>query len=224
MTAFWQYLNTLDGELLLLINNCNAPFFDQFFYSYSGRFIWSLLYVAIIAYCILRWRKQGIWLVLAVIACVVLADQISAHLIKPLVCRLRPTHDNDISQYVHLVNEYRGGLYGFVSSHAANCFAIATLMCLATKDKIVSWTLFVWAAINAYSRMYLGVHYPGDIVCGTALGVAIAVLIYYALRKSDVLANGDRMNDYKHNISYILPVTFLSTVIYLVVHSLITCA
>ena len=215
MSAGIQYLNDIDGQLLLLINNAHNSFFDEFFYTFSGRHVWIALYVALIAYCVIRWKAQGLWIVLALIASVVLADQISAHLIKPLVCRLRPTHDPILAQYVHLVHEYRGGLYGFVSSHAANCFAIATLTTLFSKDRLLATTLFTWASINAYSRMYLGVHYPGDILCGTIIGVLIALCLYGITKRWLTYSKAN----YNNIIKWIIPATFIATIIIIILLS-----
>ena len=220
MLRVLEYLNELDGQLLLLINNHNSAFTDNFFYSYSGKWVWVALYAALIAYCIIRWRSKGLWVVLALIVSVVLADQISSHLIKPLVCRLRPTHDLSLSQYVHLVNGYRGGLYGFVSSHAANSFAIALLIHLIAREKTVSATMFIWACINVYSRMYLGVHYPGDIICGTIIGLLVAVATYLPIRSRIV-----QLADYKPNLNTLLklivPCSFVLTLIGIIIGSII---
>ena len=106
-----------------------------------------------------------------------LADYISSGLIKPLVCRLRPTHEPAIMDTLHLVNNYRGGWFGFVSSHAANTLACALLFCLVWRKPAAYW-LMLWVALNCYSRMYLGVHYLGDILGGLAVGCLTAGLAY----------------------------------------------
>lgn len=219
MSAIWQYLNELDGQLLLIINGWQTPFLSNFLYTCSGRYTWVLLYISIIVYCLIRWKKQGLWIIAATILCVVLADQFSAHLIKPLVCRLRPTHDPSLAPLINIVNDYRGGLYGFVSSHAANCFAVSTFVTMVSKNKIASATLFTWAAINIYSRMYLGVHYPGDIICGAILGSVIALILYKVLKlKKNFPIMG---NDSTKNINNgcIIATAFTITILYVAIRA-----
>lgn len=113
-----------------------------------------------------------------------LSDLISNNLFKKVFQRYRPSHNLDIADQLHYVNDYHGGMYGFVSSHSANMFALAMFVYLILKDKYkYSWTVFLWAFLIAYSRMYLGVHYPADIICGGALGVLIGWLMYKLLFK-----------------------------------------
>ena len=117
--------------------------------------------------------------ILAFVALIVLcSDQLSSSVIKPLVCRERPTHNVDIQDQIHTVNGYVGGLYGFVSSHAANSFAIAIFLSLVIKNWLFSFTIFLWAIINSYTRIYLGVHYFGDVLCGAVVGIIIALILY----------------------------------------------
>lgn len=109
-----------------------------------------------------------------------MADQTSVKLFKDVFERLRPCHQPTIAHLVHVVNDHCGGQYGFVSSHAANTFAFAAFLggVFAQKVKWFSCVLWVWAAIVAYSRIYLGVHYPGDIIGGALLGILIGRLVY----------------------------------------------
>lgn len=115
---------------------------------------------------------------LAVGLCVLIADQVASGFCKPFFERLRPTHDPELKDILHIVNDYRSSLYGFCSSHASNTFGIATLTCLLFRNKCYSALIFSWAALNCYSRMYLGVHFPLDIVCGALVGVAAGYISY----------------------------------------------
>jgi undecaprenyl-diphosphatase len=98
-----------------------------------------------------------------------------------LVERLRPSHDPVIGNQIHIVNNYRGGLYGFISSHAANTFAIAVFLALLFKRKVFTISIIIWASIVSFSRIYLGVHYPGDVLCGAILGTGLGFLIIFVL-------------------------------------------
>ena len=111
-----------------------------------------------------------------------LSDFVSSGIIKPWVCRLRPTHEPALAGMLHLVNGYTGGMYGFVSSHAANTVACALLFSLLYRNKYATVALMLWVALNCYSRMYLGVHYPGDIIGGLLVGTLIAGMTYAVAR------------------------------------------
>jgi len=139
-------------------------------YWISGDKSWIPLYMILLIVIIYNERPyRFIYTILFVVIAVILSDKISV-LIKIMVERPRPTHNPEIANIVHIVNDYRGGMYGFVSSHAANVFCVATF--IAYELKSVKWSLFliVWATVVSYSRIYLGVHYPLDIIFGAVLG------------------------------------------------------
>lgn len=122
---------------------------------------------------------------LAVLVCVALAitiaDQVCATLIRPEVCRLRPSNpENPLSEMVHIVGGYRGGSYGFPSCHAANSFALASFLTLLFANRKLSLFIFAWAVLNSYSRVYLGVHYPGDLLVGAIIGTAAGMAMAFA--------------------------------------------
>jgi undecaprenyl-diphosphatase len=127
--------------------------------------------------------KQSIWMIIALILCVTVADKIASGVLKETVCRLRPSQNPDLDGLIHLVNGYRSGLYGFASSHAANSFALAALSALFLRNKFFVCLVTIWAVINCYSRMYLGVHYPLDILAGAFIGTIISFLIYFIYKK-----------------------------------------
>ena len=175
------WLSDIDARLLLIVNGAHSPFFDSVMWCISGRWIWVPFY-AVLAYLLFRrmsWKRASICLV--TIGLIILAaDQTCATLIRPEIGRLRPANlNNPLSSFVHVVNGYRGGRYGFPSCHAANTFALAVFMSLVIRHKWFTVMMFSWAFVVSYSRMYLGVHYFGDLFCGATIGSLFAVLFYY---------------------------------------------
>lgn len=178
---FILWLSDIDARLLLIVNGAHSPFFDSVMWCISGRWIWVPFY-AVLAYLLFRrmsWKRASICLV--TIGLIILAaDQTCATLIRPEIGRLRPANlNNPLSSFVYVVNGYRGGRYGFPSCHAANTFALAVFMSLVIRHKWFTVMMFSWAFIVSYSRMYLGVHYFGDLFCGATIGSLFAVLFYY---------------------------------------------
>ncbi len=162
----------LDRSLFLTLNSIHSPFFDEVMWFFSLKTVWIPLYLFII-YLLVRKYRGKVWIILVfAIILVLLTDQVSV-LIKNTVERLRPCHEPLIDGLVHIVRGKCGGMYGFVSSHAANTFGVASFTVPLVQKKWYSWTIFIWAAIVSYSRIYLGVHYPGDIIGGIILGVFI---------------------------------------------------
>lgn len=178
---FILWLSDIDARLLLIVNGAHSPFFDAVMWCISGRWIWLPFY-AVLAYLLFRrmsWKRASICLV--TIGLIILAaDQTCATLIRPEIGRLRPANlNNPLSSFVHVVNGYRGGRCGFPSCHAANTFALAVFMSLVIRHKWFTVMMFSWAFVVSYSRMYLGVHYFGDLFCGATIGSLFAVLFYY---------------------------------------------
>lgn len=173
-----EYLNDIDADALLAVNGLHDLFQDAFWWMVTAKWS-SLLLVLALVWLLLHQNRRHVVLVLAMLAlAVLLADQVSSGLIKHLVERLRPTHDPSLESMVHVVNGYRGGLYGFVSSHAANSFAVATLLSFVMRHRLVTLSLFTWSLLQCYSRMYLGVHYPGDILGGIVVGMLAGWLVW----------------------------------------------
>ncbi len=178
-------MQEIDSIILLWINGHYSGWLDTLMWYISASRTWIPLYVLLVGLIIYKYRNwKAVLLILAGFAVAVgLADYTTSGIIKPLVCRLRPTHEPAIMDQVHLVRGYTGGLYGFCSSHAANTMACGLLFSLLYKNKYATAGLMIWVALNCYSRMYLGVHYPLDILCGLLIGALSAVLVCWALRR-----------------------------------------
>ena len=153
------------------------------FYIFSGQKVWLITVLAIV-YAIIRSYRKESWVVfLAIAVLITLSDQLSSGLIKPLVERLRPTHEPSLEGLLCIVHDCREGGYSFVSSHAANSLAFATFSILLFKNRLYGWVIASWSILTGFSRMYLGVHYPFDVVCGTILGIGVGFLVYFLLKK-----------------------------------------
>jgi len=179
-----EWLKELDTSAFFVINNCHHPIMDVVMMLISGVWIWIPLYAFLTYLVIKKFKKQSITIVIAIVIMIFLSDQ-GANLVKKNVQRYRPSHNIEIGQKVHTVDGYRGGQFGFVSSHASNVFALATLLCLlfSSYSRLIKGSFFIWASVICYSRIYLGVHYPLDILGGALLGVTIACIVFMILRK-----------------------------------------
>lgn len=174
-----EYLKALDTDLFLALNGWHNSFFDPIMYWLSDKLIWIPMYLLIIFLIIRKYKLQGLIMLLFIGLVIALCDQTASGLLKNTVQRLRPSHDPALMNLVHLSKAGAGGLYGYASSHAANVFGLATFLCfvLDQKFRILKYWLFVWATLVAYSRIYNGVHYPGDVITGIIIGSAYGYLL-----------------------------------------------
>jgi len=182
MMEIIEVLEYADKSLFFTLNGLHNPYFDNFMFLYSEKFIWIPFYLAVIYQIIKLSGRKSLWIILSLIIAVTIADLVSSALIKELVQRLRPSRDESLGELVHIVNGYRGGKYGFVSSHAANAMGFAVLTSLLFRNRIFSISVFFWALITGYSRIYLGVHYPGDIIGGFIVGIFAGLLCFNLLK------------------------------------------
>ena len=169
----WQDILHADQQLLLALNGSWGSGWDTFFYWISSKIIWIPLYAAILWGV---WRRYGwkglLWMLLCIGVAIIAADQI-CNLFKNNLPKFRPSHNPDIQTWVHIVNNYRGGLYGTVSAHAAISFTIVTFTSLLFRKCWYTVAICAWALLVAYSRIYLGMHFPLDLFFGTLLGITL---------------------------------------------------
>lgn len=214
-----QQLIGFDQELLLKLNGSNSLFWDGFMWLSTNMLTW-IPFAVVLLYVIFKNNKiKEALIIIALLGVVIaLADQISSGICKPLFARFRPTQDPELMYQIDIVNGYRGGIYGFISSHAANTFGVAVFLTLIFKSGSLAIILFIWAILNAFSRIYLGVHYPGDILFGTLVGVGAGILIYIIYRKlqNKLLKQANFISNQYTSSGYLISdIRLIKTVFYL---------
>ncbi|HPR31696.1 MAG TPA: phosphatase PAP2 family protein [Prolixibacteraceae bacterium] len=180
---FFEWLNQIDTRLFLFLNGANSPFFDTFFTLFTSKEIWVPFYLVVLLLIFRKYRTEGLWIFLFIVLAIVLNDQLSG-IIKDIVQRIRPSHEATLAGKINLPAG-AGGLYSFVSSHASNSFCLAVFLSLLIRQKSTGIFLFAWATLTAYSRVYVGVHYPFDILAGALLGGLIGWGLYRLLALFD---------------------------------------
>ena len=184
-----------ERDLFFMLNGSDSPFLDRFMWLYSGKAVWLPLafFILVVLLYKKKWR-ESILILLAIVLVITLCDQFASHVCKPIFTRFRPTHHPDFMDQVKTVFDYRGGRYGFISSHADNAFGFATFMSLLFRYRLFTWTIFLWAALTAYTRVYLGVHFISDIVPGAIAGVFFGWLVYWLYVKVRPVVTGTNSN------------------------------
>jgi len=174
-----EFLQNIDLELFLAINGWNNSFFDEVMCFISGKFTWAPLYLFFLFLLFKKYRKSFWIILLTIAALIVLSDQTSVQLFKNIFQRLRPCQDPALEGMVHLVRDHCGGQFSFISSHATNTSAAGAFVWILLRPNY-RWLLPViifWVLIVGYSRIYLGVHYPLDVVAGFVWGTFIGWLV-----------------------------------------------
>ena len=184
-----EHLNSIDQQLFLFLNGMHNSFFDFIMYWASNRFVWIPLYVFFLVVLVKTYRKLLPVILILIAAMITASDQISSGLVKNSVQRVRPCHDPEIKSQVHLVNGHCGGTYGFYSSHASNSAALAIFLLIILRaasrktgtQSVVSMKLLMslllgYGLLVSYSRIYLGVHYPGDVITGIIAGSILSFI------------------------------------------------
>ena len=180
---FFNLLSSWDKDLLLALNGMHSPLWDYSMTLFTLTPAWLVFYATIMVIIAKKHGKKSLFIFFAIALMILCTDQFSG-ILKHTVQRLRPSNDPAFSQLVHVFFR-KGGQFGFVSAHAANTFAIATFSSLIFRNSKYTMFIFPWAILISYSRIYLGVHYPGDVICGAILGVGIGIGIYKLLTYSE---------------------------------------
>jgi undecaprenyl-diphosphatase len=174
-----------DQHLFLFLNSLNTPLLDKVMWIISAKLTWVPLYLAILIYLGIKQKRKLLIIILMVIVAITLSDQLSV-LLKNITQRPRPCHEEALYGMVHIVRGSCGGLYSFVSSHASNSFTVALLSLSLVRKRWFTISMIPWALVIGYSRVYLGVHYPGDVICGSLLGVMIGWGIFRLYKFIDI--------------------------------------
>lgn len=194
-----QWLVEGDSSILLAVNGMHSSYFDTFMWLCSRKFEWIPFYLSIL-YVLFRNFNWSVVLysLVAMGMVLLLTDAVSSHFIRPVVARLRPSNlENPISEMIHIVDNHRGGRYGFPSSHASNSWGLVFFVGLLLRRRLLTTFLACWALLLCYSRLYLGVHYPGDLLAGMMLGAVVASVVYYVFwRTTKVEPPSEMMHPY----------------------------
>lgn len=222
----------MDKQLLLAINGSDSLVVDYLAKTLTTAATWIPLYVSLF-YVVVK-NNDNFRRIICILACaglcVLFAGTVDDLLVKPLVARLRPTHDFQIGMLVDTVDGYRGGKYGFFSAHAANTFSIAVFFSLLMRSRLVTLLLVGWSLTNCWTRLYLGVHYPLDILCGLLWGGSVGTGIYFLYRyvdrrllhsENDYVSSKYTSSGYRYSDIYIVALVLSLTLIYCILRSLI---
>lgn len=221
----------VDRELLFMLNGSDSLFYDQFVCVLTSGFTWIPLYLALLTIVVRNneTMSQILLVVGCALLCVVLADGMADFVAKPYFQRWRPSNDPMIKYAVRVVGNMRGSDYGFFSAHAANTFSLAVFFCLLVRNRLLSTVLLGWSLLNCYTRVYLGLHYPGDILCGLLWGgvsglVAYGVYykVYYRISpKINYVSTQYTSSGYDLSGICMVALVFLCTLMYALMRALI---
>lgn len=227
--GFVDALESVDKQLLLSVNGSDSLYLDRIAHTLTTALTWIPLYISLF-YLVLKNNenfRKVLMIIGAAALCVMLAGMFDDLIVKPGVARWRPTHDPEIGQLVDIVDGYRGGNYGFFSAHAANTFSIAVFFCWLVRERLLSVMMVIWSLTNCWTRLYLGVHYPGDILVGLLWGAAVgtfAFFVYYRLSRNivsvhNLVSSQYTSTGYMHGDSDVPVAVFVLTLLYAMIKS-----
>ena len=178
-----EFITNIDTRLTLFLNGSDSVMLDAIAVTATKTSTWIPLGILLL-YVLIRMKdwKNALLVILCVAIAITLADQMASGIFKPLVARLRPSHNPELQGVIDLVSDYRGGRYGFFSSHAANTCAVAVFLSLLFRKKVFTVAICSWAMVNSWTRLYLGVHYVGDIMVGLIWGAFVGWMVFRLYR------------------------------------------
>lgn len=177
----FDIIDQIDRQATLAINGSDSIFWDNIIYTVTNTFSWSMVILALLIVIFKNNTPRESLLILLFIALLIfVADRLCSGIVKPTVARWRPTQNPDIMYMIDVVRNYRGGRFGFFSGHACNTFCMATFLTMLFRTRNVGIVLYFWAATTTYTRLYLGVHYLGDVTVGMLVGITLGYLFYLA--------------------------------------------
>lgn len=181
----YSTLYAADKTLLMVFNGSHCPFVDRLAVTLTCGYMWIPLYIALLL-LVINNHKTVVQISLVIsmaLLAIVLSEGMADLIVKPLVARLRPIRDTLMQDSVQVVNNYRAEGYSFFSAHASNTMAVAVFFSLLVKDRLFACTLITWALVNCWTRLYLGVHYPSDIIVGVVWGSVSGLFAYTMYNK-----------------------------------------
>ncbi len=178
-----EFITNIDTQLTLFLNGSDSEMLDAIAVTATKTGTWIPLGIVLL-YVLMRMKnwKNALLVILCVAIAITLADQMASGIFKPLVARLRPSHTPELQGVIDLVGDYRGGKYGFFSSHAANTCAVAVFLSLLFRKRVFTVAICSWAMVNSWTRLYLGVHYVGDIMVGLIWGAFVGWMVFRLYR------------------------------------------
>lgn len=178
-------IQDIDLQILHFFNGSSNLMLDQMVQILTSGFTWIPLYIVLFVIVIRNNETMGqiALIVGSAFLCVLLADGVTDGIIKPLAGRIRPVNDPLVKYSLHIVSHGLLKDFSFCSAHAANTMALAVFFSLLVRSKMITLTMIVWSLVNCWTRLYLGVHYPSDIVCGLVLGLVVGLLVFLLYHK-----------------------------------------